>query len=76
MTTIINDADVTLGNGVVTVRRKGSSSLTIANVLGTTVNDKTESIYLDRLVHKPFEQSLGNFAVTGAISSVLHHSKA
>lgn len=76
MATTINEADVTLGNGVVTVRRKGSSSLVIANVLGTVATETSEAIYLDRLVHKPFEQSLGNFAVTGAISSVLHHSKA
>ena len=73
MTTIINEATVTLGEGVVTIKRKGSSALVVANILGTAVSEAITSIYLDRLVHKPFENSLGDYSVSGAVSTILHH---
>lgn len=66
-----NTAEVTLGDGVVTIKRKGTSSLIVANILGKIVEDKTESIFLDRLVHDSHETELGSFAVSGAVSSIL-----
>lgn len=66
-----NDAHVTLGQGVVTVKRDGSSAVVLANILGTETAGGEEKIYLDRLVHKVWEGKLGEFAASGAISTVL-----
>lgn len=71
MQTNETEATVTLGDGVVTVRRKGSTRLTVANILGQAVADNKTAIYLDRLVHKPHESSLGTFHVHGATTSIL-----
>lgn len=71
MATNDSDATVTLGEGVVTIKRKGSSALTIANILGTVEKPKEKAIYLDRLVHRPHEQSLGSFHVSGATTTIL-----
>lgn len=65
------EATVTLGDGVAMVRRRGSSALAVANVLGTTVADDKTAIYLDRLVHKSHESSLGSFLVKGATTTIL-----
>lgn len=66
-----NTTEVTLGAGVVTIKRKGTSSLIVANILGKVVEGKTESIFLDRLVHDSHEKEMGDFAVSGAVSSIL-----
>lgn len=66
-----DDVTVTLGDGVATFKRSGSSSVVVANILGKEVGDKQEAFYLDRLVHKPHESQFGEFTVTGAISSIL-----
>lgn len=65
------EANVHLGDGIVVVRRKGSSSPAIANVLGSIPGQGGTSLYLDRLIHKPYESELGGYRVTGAISSIL-----
>lgn len=65
------EANVHLGDGIVVVRRKGSSSPAIANVLGSVPGKSGTSLYLDRLIHKPYENELGGYAVNGAISSIL-----
>ena len=65
------EANVHLGDGIVVVRRKGSSSPAIANVLGSVPGESGTSLYLDRLIHKPYESELGGFLVKGAISSIL-----
>lgn len=65
------EANVHLGDGIVVVRRKGSSSPAIANVLGSVPVDGGTSLYLDRLIHKPYESELGGYGVKGAISSIL-----
>lgn len=68
----MNDTEVTIhDNQVALVKRKGSSALTEAKILGVEIKDSVQTIYLDRLVHKPFEDSLGDFKVSGAISSIL-----
>lgn len=65
------EANVHLGEGIVVVRRKGSSSPAIANVLGCVPTASGTLLYLDRLVHKPHENELGGYAVKGAISSIV-----
>lgn len=65
------DADVHVGAGVVVVRRKGSSAAAIAAVLGSVSIEGGKVLYLDRLVHKPWEATLGGYAVKGAISSII-----
>lgn len=67
----ITEASVHLGEGIVVVRRKGSSSPGIANVLGAVSDESGTSLYLDRLIHKPYENELGGYTVRGAISSIL-----
>lgn len=71
MTKTENTTEVTLGDGVVTIKRKGTSSLIVAKILGKVVEDKTESIFLDRLVHDSHEKEMGDFEVSGAVSSIL-----
>lgn len=65
------DADVHVGDGVVVVRRKGSSAAAIAAVLGRVNIEGGTFLFLDRLVHKPWEGTLGGYAVKGAISSII-----
>lgn len=65
------EANIHLGDGVVVVRRKGSSSPAIANVLGSVATEIGTLLYLDRLIHKPYESELGGYAIKGAISSII-----
>lgn len=62
-------ADVNVGDGIVVIRRKSSSEVTIAQVLG--IEEDGRRVYLDRLVHAPWERSLGEWICTGAISTIL-----
>lgn len=73
MARAIDNAEVTLGEGVVVIRRKGVSAPVIANILGMDRDDAGEParIYLDRLVHSPAEDTLGGWSVSGAISTIL-----
>lgn len=71
MQEIIEQADVFVGDSVVTVKRKGSSAVSCAQILGTEFVDGLQTIYLDRVIHGPGEQSLGEFSVKGAVSSIL-----
>jgi len=65
------EANVHLGEGTVVLRRKGSSSPAVANVLGSVRTATETLLYLDRLIHKPYESELGGYAVKGAISSIV-----
>lgn len=65
------EANVHLGEGIVVVRRKGSSSPAIANVLGSVPTETGTLLYLDRLIHKPYESELGGYAIKRAISSIV-----
>ena len=71
---IENTATIKVGEGVVVVKRSGASKTVIANILGTDKNADggITKIYLDRIVHKPTEKQMGEWQVTGAISSVLY----
>lgn len=66
-----SDAKVVVGDGVVTVKWPGASSAIVANILGTTDDGKSSSIFLDRLIHDIHEKQLGEYMVTGAVSSIL-----
>jgi hypothetical protein len=71
MSTTDVEATVHIGDGVVVVRRKGQSMPAVANVLGTEDVGDQRLFYLDRLIHKPFENELGGYSVTGAISTII-----
>ena len=74
MTDTNQEAEVYVGDEVVTVKRKGSSAVSCASILGTEVVDNVQCIYLDRIVHGPGESTLGQYAVKGAVSSILTKS--
>jgi hypothetical protein len=64
MTNETVDASVHIGDGVVVVKRKGSSHPAIANILGVRPSDEGQRVFLDRLVHKGYERELGGFPVS------------
>lgn len=66
-----SEATVHVGDGVVVVRREGSSGAAVAKILGSEDKSGIRFIYLDRLVHKPFENELGGYNVSGAISTII-----
>lgn len=70
MTSETIDANIHIGDGVVVVKRMGSSLPAVANVLGTEQTEGGQLVYLDRLVHRAYERELGGFPVCGAISSI------
>jgi hypothetical protein len=65
--------EVSIGDDAVSVRRHGSSTAVVANILGMAVAEDGAPvrIWLDRLVHQPREDRLGDWEVSGAISTVL-----
>ena len=65
------DIDVSIGTTAIKIKRKGQSEIVTANILGQTVEDSHQCLYLDRLVHAPHEQTLGEYSVHGALSSIL-----
>ncbi len=67
------DSTVILGEGVVTVKRAGSSTPLVANILGMDrdADGKPVRVWLDRLVHGPKDSLLGGWQVSGAVSTVL-----
>ena len=71
MSTTEAEANVHIGDSVVVVRRKGQSMPAVANALGIEDVGGQRLFYLDRLIHKPFENELGGYSVTGAISTII-----
>jgi len=67
----IQEAKVHVGDGVVVIRRKGSSVPAVAKILGSAERAGRRHLYLDRLVHKPHENELGGYPIHGAISSIM-----
>ena len=59
-----------IGEGVAVIRREGSTTPIVANILGREVGDQNETIYMDRLVHSAFED-WQDWTVDGAISTIL-----
>lgn len=66
-----NDVVVTVGEGVVTLKRTGSSQTTVATILGTVVRDGIEVICLDRLVHNVGQSQFSEWQVWGAVTTLL-----
>ena len=62
---------VLVGDGVVTVKREGSNRALQANILGTIEADGAQVLCLDRLVHASHEQQFGEWALAGAVTTLL-----
>jgi hypothetical protein len=64
---------VAVGEGMVTLKRYGRSRVVVAGVLGEDKDAEgvTQRIYLDRLVHKPYETKFIGWRVSGAVSTIL-----
>lgn len=69
---------VTIGEGVVTLRRTGQSSPITANILGMDCDNSgaPTRVWLDRLVHQAGEHGFSDWSVHGAISSVLVRNRS
>jgi len=70
-------AEIRVGSGVLSIRRKGNSDVTTARILGFELADdgETVSLWLDRLLHTMSEDKIGDEAdpwrVDGSFVSVL-----
>lgn len=62
---------VSVGDGVVTVKRQGTRKLVLAKILGTLQADGLEMLCLDRLVHGITESEMDGWQVSGAVTTVL-----
>lgn len=62
---------ILVGDGVVTVKREGSNRAVLANILGTVEAEGVEVLCLDRLVHSSHEQQFGEWALSGAVTTLL-----
>lgn len=63
--------EVTVGEGVVVLRREGERDVRQANVLGTLRDaDGRCTLYLDRFVHGP-EDAFAGWSASGAITTIL-----
>lgn len=62
------EADVKVGEAVVTIRRKGSSEVVQASIVASDCDaaGKPCRLWLDRMVHADHESSIGGYAVSGA----------
>lgn len=69
----VSEAEVLLGDGIVTIRRKGVSKPTVANILGMDhdSNGRPIKVWLDRVVHRAKEDALGEWGASGVISTIL-----
>lgn len=62
-----------IGESEAVISRQGSSNHVVAKILGIEETEKKgRIIYLDRLVHRPGESYLGDYEVSGAVSSILY----
>jgi hypothetical protein len=61
---------VTIGEGVATIRREGSSVLLTAGILGRESENGRDRVYLDRMVHRPGESCVG-WELHGSYSTIL-----
>ena len=65
------DASIEVGEKAIKVKWPGSSTVVAAEILGTTEVGGNRQIYLDRLIHRPYETKVGEYQVEGAVSSIL-----
>ena len=66
-----NECNVMLGEGLATIKRRGTRGKTVARILGTVEADGVEVFCLDRLVHGIFETEMGGWHVSGAVTTLL-----
>ncbi|WP_434034742.1 hypothetical protein [Cupriavidus sp. a3] len=66
-----NECSINIGEGMATIKRRGTRSTTVAQILGTIEVDGMEVICLDRLVHGISESEMDGWQVSGAVTSVL-----
>lgn len=66
-----NECTVMLGEGLATIKRRGTRGTTVAQILGTVEADGVEVFCLDRLVHGIFETEMDGWQVSGAVTTVL-----
>lgn len=54
-------AEIRIGEGVISIRRRGISEITTARILGFDLADdgRLASLYLDRLIHTMSESEIG-----------------
>lgn len=67
----VSECAISVGDGIVTVKRKGTRRLTVARVLGTADADGMEVLCLDRLVHNHYESEMDGWHVAGAVTTLL-----
>ena len=65
------ECSISIGDGVATIKRRGTRGTTVAHILGTVEAEGLEVICLDRLVHGIFEDEMDGWHVSGAVTSVL-----
>lgn len=67
------EADVKIGDGVVSIHRRGVSQVTTAKLLGVEHDAAGQPVrlWLDRMIHRPKEAEIGGWVVSGAVSSIL-----
>ncbi|MGF6782065.1 hypothetical protein [Paraburkholderia sp. GAS334] len=66
-----SNVTVTVGDGVVTVKREGTRKAVVARVLGQVEREGVELLCLDRLVHESHERSFVGWQVSGAVTTML-----
>lgn len=66
-----NECSIAIGEGLATVKRRGTRGTTVAYILGTVEADGLEVVCLDRLVHGITESEMDGWQVSGAVTSVL-----
>jgi hypothetical protein len=70
------DAQIEICTDVVVIRIQGSSTPTVAGILGIECDagGQPSRVYLDRLVHRPYQKTFGGWRVEGAVSTILAKS--
>lgn len=66
------NASIRIGDGVVVISYGHSTAVLVCNVLGTDHEDgNVTRIYLDRLIHEPWQHEMDGWHLSGAISTIL-----
>lgn len=68
---MIDDAEITISNDLLSLKRKGQSELITASILAVEVQGGHQVIYVDSLIHETYEVTLAGYQVKGAISTIL-----
>lgn len=69
LTTICGE--VAIHDGVAVLARNGRSAPIVARVLGSEIKDGVQTVWLASLIHEPHEMTVGDWALSGAISTIL-----